>query len=421
MTRAPFIFVCVLAIAAAALEAQHASGRAESSNRGALVLYAANGPELTTYAVGESSGSLNPSSSVTLPFAVQYVWNHPSKRFLYVAWSNGMQGDRHGVTAYRVDPATGALTPHGQAIALRHRPVHLSADANGTHVLVAYNNPSSLSVHALNADGTLGAEVTQSGSLDTGIYAHQIRVHPSNRMVVMVTRGNGPTATRPEDPGALKIYGYNNGVLSGRQSIAPNGGFGFQSRHIDFHPTLPFMYLNLERQNQLQVYRVKDGMSIEPQALFTKDTLDRQAAARPAQMTGAIHVHPNGRFVYLSNRASGTANVDGRAVWEGGENTIGVYAIDQKTGEPTRLQNVDTRGMHARTFSLDGDAGLLVAANQNAVMKADGTRVPASLAVFTIGSDGTLTFVRKYDVETGNGRTLMWTGFLRLRETGARR
>ena len=87
------------------------------------------------------------TSSVALPFAVQYVWPHPSKRFLYAAWSNGMQGDRHGVTAFRVDSATGALSAHGQPIEIRHRPVHLTLDANATHVLIAYNNPSSLSVH----------------------------------------------------------------------------------------------------------------------------------------------------------------------------------------------------------------------------------------------------------------------------------
>jgi 6-phosphogluconolactonase (cycloisomerase 2 family) len=350
-----------------------------------------------------------------LPFAVQYVWPHPSTTFLYVAWSNGMQGDRHGVTAYRIDARTGALTPHGQPIEIRHRPVHLSLDANATHVLVAYNNPSSLSVHTLNADGTLGGEVKQPGQVDGGIYAHQIRVAPSNRMVVMVTRGNGPTATRAEDPGALKIYSYQNGVVADRQSIAPNGGFGYQPRHVDFHPTQPFMYLNLERQNQLQVYRIKNGESVEPNALFTKNTLDHQAASKPAQMTGAIHVHPNGRFVYISNRASGNTMVDGKSVWEGGENTIGVYAIDEKTGEPTRIQNIDSGGMHARTFTLDGASGMLIAANQNAVTKADGTRVPASLAVFRIGEDGRLTFVRKYDIETGNGRTLMWAGLMRLR------
>lgn len=380
-----------------------------------VFLYAAVGSELSTYAVSASPESLTKTSSVKLPFAVQYVWHHPSTRFLYAAWSNGMQGDRHGVTAYRVDTETGALSPHGQPIEIRHRPVHLTLDANATHVLVAYNNPSGLSVHNLNADGTLGSEVKQPAPPDGGIYAHQIRVHPSNKMVVMVTRGNGPAPNRPEDPGALKIFSYKDGVVSNRQSIAPNGGFGYQPRHIDFHPTQPFMYLNLERQNQLQEYRTVNGESVEPKALFTKDTLDNQAANKPAQMTGAIHVHPNGRFVYISNRASGTQMVDGKAVWEGGENTIGVYAIEPKTGEPVRIQNVDSGGMHARTFTLDPVSALLVAANQNAVTKADGTRVPASLAVFRIADNGKLSFLRKYDVETGQGASLMWAGFLRIR------
>jgi 6-phosphogluconolactonase len=400
-----FLFV-ILAITAVAVGAAQVP-----SPKPPVFLYAAAGPELATYDVGVTNGTLIKRSSVTLPFAVQYVWHHPSTRYLYAAWSNGMQGDRHGITAYRIDTTTGALQPHGQPIEIRHRPVHLTLDANATHVLVAYNNPSSLSVHNLNADGTLGSEVKQPAPIDGGIYAHQIRVHPSNRMVVMVTRGNGPAPNRPEDPGALKIYSYKDGIVTNRQSIAPGGGYGYQPRHVDFHPTQPFMFLNLEWQNQLQVYRTVDGESVEPKALFTKDSLDVQAGSKPQQMTGAIHVHPNGRFVYISNRASGTTTVDGKPVWEGGENTIGVYAIDQKTGEPVRLQNIDSHGMHARTFTLDSVSELLVAANLNTVTKPDGTRVPASLAVFRMADNGKLSFLRKYDMERG----VMWAGFLRLR------
>jgi 6-phosphogluconolactonase (cycloisomerase 2 family) len=382
-----------------------------------LFLYAAFGPELTTYTVNGAEASLNRTSSVTLPFAVQYAWTHPAKKFLYVAWSNGMQRDRHGITAFTIDAGTGALTPHGKPIEIRHRPVHLTLDADAKHVLVAYNNPSSLSVHRLSADGTLGAEVKQPEPLDGGIYAHQIRVHPSNRMVVMVTRGNGPAPGHPEDPGAVKVFGYADGILRNRLSIAPNGGYGFQPRHLAFHPNQPWMYLNLERQNQLQVYRIVNGESIDPKALFTKDTLNDQEHSSPAQMTGALHVHPNGRVVYISNRASGTTQVGEKQIWEGGENTIGVYAIDQKTGEPTRIQNIDSGGMHPRTFTLDDGAQLLVAANQNAVTKREreaDTRVPASLAVFRIAADGKLSFVRKYDVDTGPGRTLMWVGMVAL-------
>jgi len=86
-----------------------------------------------------------------------------------------------------------------------------------------------------------------------------------------------------------------------------------------------------------------------------------------------------------------------------------------EAGFHERVQNADTRGMHARTFTLDSAAALLVAANQNAVTKPDGTRVPASLSVFRIADNGILSFLKKYDVETGQGANLMWAGFVRVK------
>lgn len=383
------------------------------------VFYAATGAELTQYSVNAEDASLTRTGSVTVPFAVQYVWPHPSKKFLYVAWSNGMQGDRHGVTAFRIDRVTGALTPHGAPIVLRHRPVHLSVDANATHVLVAYNNPSGISVHDLKADGTLGAEVKQPGPLDAGIYAHQVRVDPANKIAILVTRGNGASPGKHEDPGAIKVFGYDNGMLTNRQSIAPNRGYGFQARHLDFHPTGPWIYVTLEVQSQLAVFTknpAADGL--DPKPLFIKDTLlDMTTIHHPAQQAGAIHVHPNGRVVYLTNRASGTKMVDGKPIFEGGENSIAVFAINPQSGEPTLVQRIDTHGMHARTFSIDDAGRLLVAANQNALTVRQGaidTAVSASLAVFRVDRDDRLEFVRKYDVATGDGRSLMWAGFLTL-------
>jgi Lactonase, 7-bladed beta-propeller len=54
-----------------------------------------------------------------------------------------------------------------------------------------------------------------------------------------VTRGNDPSATRPEDPGALKVYGFKNGRLANQESVPPGNGVGFGPRHLDFHPTRP--------------------------------------------------------------------------------------------------------------------------------------------------------------------------------------
>ncbi len=68
-----------------------------------------------------------------------------------------------------------------------------------------------------------------------------------------MTRGNGPTKDKPEDRGAVKVFSYSDGVLKNRASIAPNGGINFQPRHLDFHPSQPWIYSSLERQSKLQV------------------------------------------------------------------------------------------------------------------------------------------------------------------------
>jgi len=51
--------------------------------------------------------------------------------------------DQHYLAAFRVTPL-GELSPHGELIKLRQRPVHASVDHAGEHVLVAYNFPSNV-------------------------------------------------------------------------------------------------------------------------------------------------------------------------------------------------------------------------------------------------------------------------------------
>jgi 6-phosphogluconolactonase (cycloisomerase 2 family) len=389
------------------------------------VLYAAVGAVLTQYSIAVDHATLTKGRTLTLPANVQEAAWHPSAPYMYVGWSStgasyGDQGGapgaapRHGVTAFRVDAASGALTPHGSVAPLRARPIHLTTDRDGRHLLVAYNLPSGVTVHRVRPDGTIGAEVEQSNALDGGIYGHHVRVLPSNRAVVLVARGNAPTATTPEDPGALKVFSFANGVLSNRASIAPDGGYGFQARHIDFHPSRPWAYLTLERQNQIAVFGIVND-SLTPAPLFVTTTLAEPGHMRPAQTTSTIRVHPNGRFVYVGNRASGTTEFQGTRIAAGGENTIAVFAIEQATGAPRLVQTVDTRGFQPRTFALDVSGRVLVVGNQSplAVKDARGVRtVPASLSTFSIGADGTLTYVRTYEVETRPeaGRLLFWMG-----------
>jgi 6-phosphogluconolactonase len=386
---------------------------------GKVALYANVGPDLTHYDVDVEGAALIKRETTTLPAGVQYAWPHASRRYLYVATSSsasgaGPAGTEHHVTAFRIDPATGALTKNGEAIRLPTRPIHLSTDIPSTNILVAFNNPSAVRVYRINKDFTPGEEVKQ-GPIEAGIYAHQIRVTPDNTLAVLVTRGNEGTPTKPEDPGALKVFDYKNGVLSNEVSIAPNGGRDFGPRHLDFHPTKPWMYVSIETQNKMYTYKMENG-KINPEIVYRAETLAEPKNIRSRQAASTVHVHPNGRFLYGANRAQDLVEWEGKNVFKGGENSMVVYSISQTTGEPTPIQHIDTRAIHPRTFHIDPSGRLLVAQHNLPVPVRDGNTVrtvPAGLSVFRIGNDGKLTFVRKYDIDVGD-KLMFWMGMVPL-------
>ena len=384
--------------------------------QGKTVYYTSVGPELSLHEIDFAEAALHKRSTVTLPANVQYAWLHPSKRTFYVVSSNGgpsgLAGDTHLANAFTVDPATGALQPHGEPVSLPSRPIHTSVDRQGEFLLTAYNIPSHLTVHRLEADGSIGELVHQPAKLDTGIYAHQVLTTPSNQTAILVTRGNNAAPGKPEDPGALKLYGFKRGVFSDMASIAPGTGHGFGPRHLDFHPTKPWVYVSIERQNRLDVYPLQPDGGLGRDPLFTADTIADKSNLKPAQQCGPIHIHPNGRFVYVTNRCQGEVEVDGKKVFNDGQNNIAVFAIDQQSGEPTLIQTVEGYGIHLRTFGIDPGGRLLVAASIRPILVRDGnaTRtLTAGLMVYRVGDDGRLTFVRKYDVDTAKGQQF-WSG-----------
>jgi 6-phosphogluconolactonase len=394
-------------------------GAAMAANR--VALYASVGPELTQYDVEVEAATLTRRGSVTLPAHVHYCWPHASRPILYAASSDsasgvgGFVGSNHHVTALAIDPATGALSRLGEPIMLPTRPIHMTTDIPSDYILVAFSNPSGLRVYRINPDGAPGPEVEQPEPIDPGIYGHQVRVSLDNRKVILVTRGHDAAGGKPEEPGALKVFDYRDGRLSNEVSVAPNGGFGFGPRHLDFHPTKPWAYVALERQNRLDVFDFGSG-ALSPEPIHSAGTLERPDDVRGRQVVGTVHVHPNGRTVYVANRASSTVEAQGQRVFAGGENTLTVFGIDPASGAPTPIQHVDTRGIHCRTFHIDPSGRLLVAAHiMGLPVREDGdTRfVPACLSLFRIGVSGKLDFVRKYDVDVGE-RTMWWMGMVAL-------
>src|SRR5262249_8439561 len=188
---------------------------------------------------------------------------------------------------------------------LPQRPIHNSLDIGGNYALTCYNNPSNLTVHRINGDGSIGERIQQTAKFDFGIFAHQILPTPCNRSVILVTRGNKAEGDKPEDPGALKIYSFRDGQLLplANLPVSGNAGLGYGPRHLDFHLTKPWVYVSIESQNELHMHELK-GDTLSPEPLYKKPTTAGTYEIHFPQAAGAIHVHPNGRTVYVANRGT---------------------------------------------------------------------------------------------------------------------
>jgi 6-phosphogluconolactonase len=406
----------------AGLSALGRFGTLEAQSRESLRgdFYANVGSRLLRYRVEEGGRSLvEVGEPVVLPEEIQEAWQ--SGRYLYVASSDEhttATPRNHYINAFEVD-STGALNPLGAPVRLRHRPIHITVDQRGEHVLSAFNNPSGVAVHRLNADGSIGEEVAQESALDAGVYAHQIRVMPSGRAVIVPARGNQAVpGRREEDRGALKIFSYADGRLSNRQSVAPNGGRDFRCRHVEFHPSGQWVYVVIESQNELQTFRIEDDrLSAEP--VFVTNLLATPPPSKPGQAASAIRLHPNGRTLYVANRGRGKEVFRGEEVIsEDMENSIAVLAVDTTTGEPRLIQSADPESIDVRMFALSPDGRSLVATSHESegpIQRRRGNDievVPPRIVLFSVAPDGRLALEYKRDVETG-GEFQLWCGAVR--------
>jgi 6-phosphogluconolactonase len=379
-------------------------------------LYAAVGSDLQQVEIVGGRLQPRPGWTVSAPAPIQYVWWHPREPVAYVACSRIFETpttDEHDLVALSLVPGGGAPHILGPARRLASRPVHISTDHEGRHLLVACNHPAVFSVHPIAADGSIGEAGFQLSAPAVGLYPHQVRMMPSGRSIVLVTRGSSRTPGQPLVPGALKVFSFEHGTVTPVQSVTPHRGEGFNPRHVDFHPSGRWLYAAMEWQNEIQAFAIGEDDRLSSDPVFVASSLSTEGLPDPGQAAGAIHLSADGRFAYLSNRADRRKDVGGRAVLAGGENTIAVFAVDQATGKPTLIQNAPTRSVHVRTFAIDGSGTRLVAASVASMdVEADDriATIPAKLTAFRISPDGRLHLDSETAVDTSAG-PLFWCGF----------
>lgn len=275
----------------------------------------------------------------------------PDGRHLYsvnaVAEIDGQAGG--AISAFARDAQTGALTYLNRQPSHGAGPCHVNVERTGRTVLAANYGGGSIAALPILADGQLGPAATAiqhvGGSnavpdRQAGPHAHSINLDPAQRFVLVC------------DLGLDRVLIYRLEAATAR--LTPNEAQpwvalepGSGPRHLDFHPSGRFVYVINEIASTLTAFAY-DGERGVLSAIHTLSTLPEGGHA--GNSTADVHVHPNGKFVYGSNR---------------GHDSIAIYAIDEATGRLTHLGNESTRGRTPRNFMIEPNGARMLVANQD--------------------------------------------------------
>jgi 6-phosphogluconolactonase len=264
-------------------------------------------------------------------------------RCLYSAHGDGTQA-----TAYRIDPATGALTVLNQQPTGGTNGVHLAIDATGTFLVLANYGSGSVAVLPISSDGSLGPR-SDLATLTGTLGPHRTQQETSHPHDCPFDR-TGRVVVVP-DKGLDKVFGFrldtSRGTLVPGTPPAVASRAGAAPRHADFHPTKPYVYVINELDSTIATYQLDS----EAAALKPLQVITTLPTSYTGNNTGAeIVVAPTGRFLYGSNR---------------GHDSIAIFAIDPSTGVLASVGWESTQGKTPRFFGLDGPGTHLYAANQN--------------------------------------------------------
>lgn len=275
---------------------------------------------------------------------------HPDGRFVYAANEvRTFEGQQTGaVSAFAVDRTSGMLKALNQQSSGGAGPAHLVTDATGKVVLVANYGGGSVAALPIAADGSLqppSTIVQHTGSSvnpkrQTKPYAHSINVDPANRFAYAADLGIDKVLIYALEPSKGTLVANSPPSAS----VAPGSG----PRHFAFHPSSPYAYVINEMLLTVTAFR-HDPQSGALTEVQTITTLPPGQSAQDGYSTAEVQVHPSGRFLYGSNR---------------GHDSITVFAIDEKTGQLTFVENESTQGSFPRGFGIDPTGQFLLAGNQ---------------------------------------------------------
>lgn len=251
------------------------------------------------------------------------------------------------VTSFVFNRSNNMLLQKNQQPSQGMHPCYITIDKTGKWVVVGNYSSGTVAVYPVNKDGSLGKptdSVQHEGSSVNSERQEAAHVHAT------VLNKNNKTLYVP-DLGLDKVMMYNLDTKKGKLKefeppfVMTEAGTG--PRHIDLHPNGKYAYLMEELTGAVSAYKIEKNGDL---------SLIQNISGLPRDFNGTIgsadiHVSPDGKFLYCSNR--------------GESNTIGIFSIDQSTGELKWIDHQSTLGKTPRNFNFDPSGNFLLVANQN--------------------------------------------------------
>ena len=266
----------------------------------------------------------------SLPLAVS-----PDRKFLFVALRN----EPYTLVTFAIDAATGKLTRIGSG-PLADSMCYVTTDRTGRFLLAASYGGSKVTVNRIGPDGVVGGVQQTVATLPN---AHAIIADPSNRFVLHTSLGGDVIYQQKFDAAT--------GMLSPNEpptvSVAVKGG----PRHLAFAPDAAFVYVLDELSGAIHVFPwdAQSGtMQPEMQGATALPKGFEGTASQVKPWGADIHLTPDGRFLYASERTT---------------STLAAFRVDRKTGALTAIASYPTE-QQPRGFAIDASGRYLLAAGQ---------------------------------------------------------
>lgn len=306
----------------------------------------ADGPGLYACAYDERTGALTLLDQTDgLQNPTFLAVNEESRTIYSLTEMKDEEGTRRGAAAtYRFAPAEGRLQKLNEAQTIPATACHVALDRTNRLVMTASYHGGLFGVSGVREDGGIGAplELHRHEGTSALPVQSQARVHS-----VIVDRDNRFAAV--SDLGLDKVFLYKldapNRTLTrhSEASIAPGSG----PRHFVFHPQLPFGYGINELNSTLTVYAY-DAEAGKLEVVQTLSTLPDSYEGDNA--CADIHLSPDGKFLYGSNR---------------GHDSLVVCRIDPESGLLESVEYAPTLGGHPRNFAVSPDGRFVLVANRD--------------------------------------------------------